>query len=62
LASRTILAVGDRDDYYVGFALRAARLAPTLTVEMIAGAGHVLPLEAPSACADIIERALKSST
>lgn len=62
LASRTILAVGDRDDYYVGFALRAARLAATLTVEMIAGAGHVLPLEAPSACADIIERALKSST
>ena len=62
LASRTILAVGERDDYYVAFALRAASLAPTLTVEMIAGAGHVLPLEAPSACADIIERALKSST
>ena len=62
LASRTIMAVGDRDDYYVAFALRAASLAPTLTVEMIAGAGHVLPLEAPSACADIIERALKSST
>jgi pimeloyl-ACP methyl ester carboxylesterase len=56
------MAVGDRDDYYVAFALRAASLAPTLTVEMIAGAGHVLPLEAPSACADIIERALKSST
>ena len=62
LASRTSMAVGDRDDYYVAFALRAASLAPTLTVEMIAGAGHVLPLEAPSACADIIERALKSST
>ena len=62
LASRTIMAVGDRDDYYVAFALRAASLAPTLTVEMIAGAGHVLPLEAPSACADMIERALKSST
>ncbi len=59
LASRTILAVGDLDDYYVALALRAARLAPTLTVEMIASAGHVLPLEAPSACARIIERSMK---
>jgi pimeloyl-ACP methyl ester carboxylesterase len=33
--------------------------APALRVEIVAGAGHVLPLEAPDACARLIEQTLK---
>jgi len=62
LAPRTIFVAGALDERYAAFAARArdmtSALAPALRVEIIAGAGHVLPLEAPDACARIIEESL----
>ncbi len=61
-ASRSTLAVGALDERYALSARRLACLATTLTIETIPHAGHVLPLEAPSACARLIERATESSS
>jgi len=61
LASRTILTVGALDERYADLAQRAARYAPLLQVEVVAHAGHVLPLEAPRACARAILASLSSS-
>ncbi|MCX5650520.1 MAG: alpha/beta fold hydrolase [Planctomycetota bacterium] len=62
LAPRTTFVAGALDERYAAFAARArditSALAPALRVEIIAGAGHVLPLEAPDACARIIEESL----
>ncbi|MFM7050821.1 MAG: alpha/beta fold hydrolase [Planctomycetota bacterium] len=62
LAPRTVLAVGALDAKYGEVAARAARIAPALRVETVAGAGHVLPIEAPAACARLIESALAIET
>ncbi len=59
LASRTAFAAGALDERYAAFAARAGALAPGLRVEIIAAAGHVLPLEAPAACARLIEHTLR---
>jgi len=62
LASRTVFVAGALDERYAAFAARAREMtsavSPSLRVEIIAGAGHVLPLEAPDACARIIEESL----
>jgi 2-succinyl-6-hydroxy-2,4-cyclohexadiene-1-carboxylate synthase len=62
LAPRTTFVAGALDERYAAYAARArdmtSALAPALRVEIIAGAGHVLPLEAPDACARIIEESL----
>jgi 2-succinyl-6-hydroxy-2,4-cyclohexadiene-1-carboxylate synthase len=59
LASRTVFAAGALDERYAAYAARAKSIAPALRVEIVAGAGHVLPLEAPEACARIIEETLR---
>lgn len=63
LASRTVFAAGALDDRYAAYCARArdmtAALAHPLRVEIVAGAGHVLPLEAPDACARLIESTLQ---
>jgi 2-succinyl-6-hydroxy-2,4-cyclohexadiene-1-carboxylate synthase len=58
LAPRTTLVAGALDERYAACAARAKALAPLLRTELVAGAGHVLPLEAPEACARIIEESL----
>ncbi|MFM7135037.1 MAG: alpha/beta fold hydrolase [Planctomycetota bacterium] len=58
LAPRTTLAAGALDERYAAVAARAKAHAPALRVEIVAGAGHVLPLEAPGACANLIESSL----
>lgn len=58
LAARTVFVAGALDERYAAFAARAGVLAPALRTEIVAGAGHVLPLEAPDACARIIESVL----
>ncbi len=58
LAARTTFVAGALDERYAAVAMRARALAPALRVEIVAGAGHVLPLEAPEACARIIESVL----
>jgi len=59
LAPRTVYAAGALDERYAAYAARAKSIAPALRVEIVAGAGHVLPLEAPQACARIIEETLR---
>jgi 2-succinyl-6-hydroxy-2,4-cyclohexadiene-1-carboxylate synthase len=58
IAARTTFVAGSLDERYAAVAARARALAPALRVATIAGAGHVLPLEAPEACARIIEESL----
>lgn len=62
LAPRAAFVAGALDERYAAVAARAKALAPALRVEIVAGAGHVLPLEAPAACARIIESVLPTST
>lgn len=57
-APRTTFVAGALDERYAAYAARAKALAPALRVEIVAGAGHALPLEAPEACARIIESVL----
>ena len=59
LAPRMAYAAGALDERYAAYAARAKSLAPALRTEIIAGAGHVLPLEAPEACARLIESTLQ---
>jgi 2-succinyl-6-hydroxy-2,4-cyclohexadiene-1-carboxylate synthase len=59
LAPRTAFVAGALDERYTAYAARAKALAPALRVEIIAGAGHVLPLEAPAVCAREIEDCLR---
>ena len=61
LAARTTFVAGSLDERYAAVAARARALAPALRVEIVAGAGHVLPLEAPEACARIIESVLSTT-
>ena len=61
LAPRTTFVAGALDERYAAFGARAKALASALRVEIVAGAGHVLPLEAPGACARIIEGTLRTS-
>ena len=58
LAPRTTFVAGALDERYAAYAARAKALAPLLRTELVAGAGHVLPLEAPEACARVIEESL----
>ena len=58
-APRIVFAAGALDERYAAYAARARMLAPELRVEIVAGAGHVLPLEAPDACARLIESTLQ---
>lgn len=58
LAPRTLFAAGALDERYAAVAARAQAMAPALRCEIVAGAGHVLPLESPGACARLIESAL----
>lgn len=60
LAPGSAFAVGTEDDRYASNADRAGRTAPGLRIERIAGAGHALPIEAPAACAAIVEHALRT--
>jgi 2-succinyl-6-hydroxy-2,4-cyclohexadiene-1-carboxylate synthase len=46
----TVLA-GERDQKFVGLGRRLAALLPEARLEIVAGAGHGLPLEAPAAIA-----------
>lgn len=62
LAVRTVLAAGSLDERYAAIASRARQAVPTLDVEIVAGVGHVLPLEAPDACARLIEASLRIPT
>ena len=57
-AASTVVAAGARDERYAALLARAAETAPGLSVELVPHAGHVLPLEAPEACARLVERAL----
>ncbi len=63
LAARSVLAAGALDERYAAYAARARDLtsscARPLRTELVAGAGHVLPLEAPEACARLIESTLQ---
>ena len=59
LAPRSAYAAGALDERYAAYAARAKSLAPALRTEIVAGAGHVLPLEAPEACARLIESTLQ---
>jgi 2-succinyl-6-hydroxy-2,4-cyclohexadiene-1-carboxylate synthase len=63
IASRTVFAAGALDERYAAYAARArdmsASSARALRIEVVAGAGHVLPLEAPDACARLIESTLQ---
>jgi 2-succinyl-6-hydroxy-2,4-cyclohexadiene-1-carboxylate synthase len=59
LASRTLFAAGSLDERYAAIAARARRTASALRVEIVPEAGHVLPLEAPFACARLVERSLE---
>lgn len=59
LTTRTVYAAGTLDERYAACAARLRNLAPRLRVELVAGAGHVLPLEAPDACARLIESTLQ---
>ncbi|MFM2163579.1 MAG: hypothetical protein RL325_16 [Planctomycetota bacterium] len=61
LAARTVYAAGALDERYAAYAARARSLAPALRAELVAGAGHVLPLEAPGACARLIESTLQTT-
>lgn len=61
LAARTVFAAGALDERYAAYAARAKSIAPALRTEIIAGAGHVLPLEAPDACARLIESTLQAT-
>jgi 2-succinyl-6-hydroxy-2,4-cyclohexadiene-1-carboxylate synthase len=61
LAARTVFAAGVLDERYAAYAARAKSIAPALRTELIAGAGHVLPLEAPDACARLIESTLQTT-
>jgi 2-succinyl-6-hydroxy-2,4-cyclohexadiene-1-carboxylate synthase len=60
LAPGSAFAVGIEDDRYASNADRAERTAPSLRIDRIAGAGHALPIEAPAACAAIVEHALRT--
>ena len=63
LAARTVYAAGELDERYAAYAARARELTSShgnpLRTELVAGAGHVLPLEAPEACARLIESTLQ---
>jgi 2-succinyl-6-hydroxy-2,4-cyclohexadiene-1-carboxylate synthase len=63
IASRTVFAAGALDERYAAYAARArdmsASSARAVRTEIVAGAGHVLPLEAPDACARLIESTLQ---
>jgi 2-succinyl-6-hydroxy-2,4-cyclohexadiene-1-carboxylate synthase len=65
LASRTVFVAGALDERYAAYAARAREMssagAHALRVEIVAGAGHVLPLEAPGDCARIIEECLRGN-
>jgi len=59
LAERTVFAAGALDDRYASYARRARRLAPALRTAIEPSAGHVLPLEAPAFCAQLIQESLQ---
>jgi len=63
LAARTVYAAGVLDERYAAYAARVrtqtSSCAHPLRTELLADAGHVLPLEAPEACARLIETTLQ---
>jgi 2-succinyl-6-hydroxy-2,4-cyclohexadiene-1-carboxylate synthase len=64
LAAHSAFVAGELDERYAAFAARVRSMtsasAPASRVELVAGAGHVLPLEAPDACARVIESILQT--
>jgi len=56
LASRLWLAVGSLDGKYLSFARAAHRVAPSMPLTIIDGAGHAVHLERPDALASLIDR------
>jgi len=61
LASRTIFAAGTLDERYAAIALRVKASAPALRLEFVAQSGHVLPIEAPARCSNLISEMLSHS-
>ncbi len=60
-ASRITMAAGESDARYAAIVREAEATMPALTTRIVPNAGHVLPLEAPRACAQMIEQILHSS-
>jgi 2-succinyl-6-hydroxy-2,4-cyclohexadiene-1-carboxylate synthase len=54
LAMPVTLVVGERDAKFVAIAERMAERLPSGAVEVVAGAGHAVPLEEPAAVAEAI--------
>ena len=46
-----VVLAGEQDEKYVALGERLARALPAARLEIVAGAGHALPLEAPAAVA-----------
>ena len=54
LAMPVLVLAGERDEKYVALGRRLAAAVPTARLEIVPGAGHALPLEAPQAVAAAI--------
>ena len=55
----TLYLVGEKDKKYVALSQRIREEAPNINVRVVAGAGHLLFLEAPGACAEAIRQFLE---
>lgn len=60
LAAPTLLLAGAHDEGWLEPTRKLARLVPSSELHVEDGAGHLLPLERPDACADRIARFLAS--
>jgi 2-succinyl-6-hydroxy-2,4-cyclohexadiene-1-carboxylate synthase len=56
LRTPVTLIVGERDEKFRGIATQMARVLPEARVEVVAGVGHAVHLEAPARVAEIIGR------
>ncbi len=61
LASRTMFAAGTLDERYAAIARRIKASVPALRLEFVAQSGHVLPIEAPQRCSNLISEMLSHS-
>lgn len=59
-AAKSTVAAGAADDRYASIVRQVQVMAPALRTHLVAGAGHVLPLEAPADCARLIVSTLDS--
>ena len=60
-ASNITMAAGGTDARYAAILRESQASIPSLRTHLIPDAGHVLPLEAPSACARLIEAMLRQT-